>query len=119
MLGYDPQCDAGWTQQRMLPEFIFDKSARASSEEELTEQLPERLFEFRDGIAFNSLFSTLTNECPVTAKIMKAVVSDLAKSGVIVVKDKTGTKTRRAGVQNGTDIIIPSRQKRIFLNVKR
>ncbi len=115
MLGYDQQHDAEWTHQRMLPGFFFDETALASSQEELTEQLPERVFEFRDGIVFNDLFSTLTNECPVTADIMKGVLSELAKSGVIQVRDKTGTQTRRAGIQHGTDIIIPSRQKRLFV----
>jgi hypothetical protein len=57
----------------------------------------------------------LTNECPVTADIMKGVLSDLAKEGVIQIRDKTGTKTRRASIQHDSDVIIPSRQKRLFL----
>lgn len=114
MLGYDQQNDVDWTHQRMLPGFFFDETALASSQDELAEQLPERLFGIRDGVAFNDLFANLTNECPVTAEIMRGVLGDLARSGVIQVRDKTGTQTRRVGVQHGSDIIIPSRQKRLF-----
>ncbi len=115
MLGYNQQHDADWTHQRMLPGFFFDETALVSSQEELLEQLPERIFNFGDGIAFSELFSMLTNECPVTAKIMKGVLSDLAKQGVIQVKDKTGATTRRSSIQQDTDVIIPSLQKRLFL----
>jgi three-Cys-motif partner protein len=114
MLGYDQEHDANWTQQRMLPGFFFDDTALASSQDELLEQLPERIFPYGDGIQFTELFSNLTNDCPVTAEIMKGVLSDLAKQGVIQVKDKTGAKSRRVGIQHDSDIIIPSRQMRLF-----
>lgn len=114
MLGYDQEHDANWTQQRMLPGFFFDDTALASSQDELLEQLPERIFPYGDGIQFTELFSNLTNDCPVTAEIMKGVLSDLAKQGVIQVKDKTGAKSRRVGIRHDSDIIIPSRQMRLF-----
>lgn len=114
MLGYDQRLDAEWTQQKMLPGFYFDDTALASSQDELLEQLPERIFGATDGIAFSELFANLTNECPVTADIMKDVLAELAADGVIKVSDKTGEKSRRGRVQHGSDIIIPSRQKRLF-----
>ncbi|MFV0445106.1 MAG: hypothetical protein ACK5Q5_16140 [Planctomycetaceae bacterium] len=98
----------------MLPGFYFDETALVSSQEELMAQLPERLFAHRDGIEFNNLFAKLTNECPVTAKIMQGVLADLMREGVLQVRDRTGTKTRRSGIQHGSDILIPSRQKRLF-----
>lgn len=115
MLGYDQRRDSEWTHQRMLPGFYFDQTALASSEEELLEQLPEQVAGFRDGIAFNDLFSRLTNDCPVTAEIMKGVLNDLAREGVIQVRDKTGTKMRRGSIQHGSDVILRSRQKRLSL----
>jgi hypothetical protein len=115
MLGYDQRRDHEWTHQRMLPGFYFDQTALVSSQEELLEQLPEQVSHFADGIAFNDLFSRLTNDCPVTAEIMRGVLNDLAREGVVQVRDKTGTKTRRASIQHGTDVIIPSRQKRLSL----
>lgn len=115
MLGYDQQLDAEWTNQRMLPGFYFDETALVSSQQELLEQLPERIFNCGHGIVFSELFSKLTNECPVTAEIMKGVLRDLAQEGVVEVRDRTGTTTRRAGIQHDSDVIIPSRQKRLFL----
>ena len=115
MLGYDQEFDAEWTGQRMLPGFYFDETALVSSQEELMAQLPERLFAHRDGIDFNNLFATLTNECPVTGEIMKGVLADLMREGVLQVRDRTGTKTRRSGIQHGSDVLIPSRQKRLFM----
>jgi three-Cys-motif partner protein len=114
MLGYDQRYDADWTSQRMLPGFFFDQTALVSSQEELLEQLPERIFEFDNGVPFSELFSKLTNDCPVTAEIMKGVLRDLAKQGIIKVKDKTGAKSRRLSIQHDSDIIIPSRQTRLF-----
>lgn len=113
MLGYDQNEDSDWTGQHMLPGFFFDETALVSSQTELLEQLPKRIFEFADGIPFTELFSKLTNECPVTAEIMKGVLSDLAKEGAIKIKDKSGSTSRRAGIQHDTDIIVPSRQKRL------
>jgi len=99
---------------QVLHTIFFDETALVSSQEELLEQLPDKIFHHSDGIPFTELFSTLTNECPVTAEIMKDVLSDLAKQGVIQVKDKTGEKARRVGIQQDSDIIIPSRQMRLF-----
>ncbi len=114
MLGYDPKYDSDLTRQRMLPEFHFDQTARASSHEELLRQLPERIFPSKDGITFQSLFSSLTNECPVTAEIMKDVLNDLAKDGTIRVQDKQKLIIRRAGIRHDSDIILPNPQRRLF-----
>jgi hypothetical protein len=113
MLGYDQASDAEWNNQQMLPGFYFDETARIASQDELLTQLPEKVHPFRDGIPFNELFAKLTNDCPVTADIMKKVLSDLAAEGQLSVKDKTGL-VRRKKVIRGSDIIIPSRQTRLY-----
>lgn len=113
MLGYDQDRDAAWTDQRMLPGFFFDDDARASSRQELLDQLPETLFNFKEGIALTDLFSALANDCPVTLAIMEGVLNDLAKEGAIDIRDKSGLTTRRGTIQHPSDIIIPSSQKRI------
>jgi three-Cys-motif partner protein len=115
MLGYDQRLDADWTKQDMLPGFYFDDTALVASQEELLEQLPNWIYEYKDGIVFTELFSKLTNDCPVTAEIMKGVLSDLVVEGVIEVRDKSGSKIRRSRLQQDSDIIIPSRQKRLFM----
>lgn len=113
MLGYDQSKDAEWTKQQMLPGFYFDNTALASSQEELSEQLPEKIHPFKDGVMFDHLFANLTNDCPVTTNIMMEVISDLSRQGIVRIISKKGS-TRRKGIQHGTDIVIPSRQKLFF-----
>jgi len=114
MLGYDPEKDEAWTKQKMLPAFYFDDTAKADSEEELLEQLPQQLYQFADGISFDEAFAKLTNETPVTSDIMKGVLNELARQGVIKVRDLSGAVKRRAGVQHDDDVIVVSRQKRLY-----
>lgn len=114
MLGYDPSLDSEWSGQQMLPGFFFDETARASSQAELQEQLPEVIHPFANGITFNELFAQVTNDCPVTAQIMMEVTGDLVREGLIKVRSSKGS-SRRFGVLRGSDIVIPSRQKRLFL----
>ena len=113
MLGYDPERDASWNTQQLLPGFYFDEAARVASQSELLNQLPEQIYRFKQGIVFNDLFSELTNHCPVTAEIMSEVTETLAKEGVISVRSKSG-RERRGGVTVGTDIVIPNSQKVMF-----
>jgi len=115
MLGYNQRQDPKRTRQLTLPGFFFDQTARVASHELLSEQLPGQLAKHRDGIPFADLFSSVTNDCPVTADIMREILSDLARSGVIRVKDKSGNTFRRSGLQSNSDIILPNPQKRLFL----
>ena len=112
MLGYDSRNDAKLTKQNLLPGFYFDQTALVSSQEELMQQLPSRVFSFDDGVTFNDLLSGVTNETPVTADIMKGVLKELVKEKQIVVRDKSGA-IRRSGIQHASDMILPNRQLRL------
>jgi three-Cys-motif partner protein len=113
MLGYDQDKDEDWTRQKLLPGFFFDQTAQALTQDQLLQQLPERLHGRSHGIAFQDLFAELTNETPATSDIMKEVLNNLARQGILKVADKSGGK-RRAGIQHDSDIITPSRQKRFL-----
>jgi hypothetical protein len=115
MLGYDEVSDTALTNQSLLPSFFFDETALASSQQALIEQLPERLHPFSQGISFNDFFASVTNECPVTSDSMRQVLNELVKEGIIHVRDATGQTKRTAGIRAGSDIILPSRQKRLFV----
>lgn len=114
MLGYDPDEDFTITGQHAIPGFYFDDTAHASSHDCLLAELPERLFEAKDGVQFKDFFASITNETPVTSEIIKDVLEDLAREGVIDVQGQKGER-RQGRVQHGSDIIIPSKQKRLFL----
>ena len=111
MLGYDQDHDIKITGQP----FLFDECARTSTHECLMEQLPERLFGFKDGITFDDLFSQLTNETPATSDIFKVELGIIHKEGIIDIRDKSGLVKRQAGIQHRTDVIKPSSQRRLFL----
>ena len=111
MLGYDQDHDIKITGQ---PEFRFDENARALTHECLMDELPGRLFGFKDGVAFGDFFSRLTNETPATSEIIKSVLGILLKEGAIEVRDKTGLVKRKVGIQHPTDVIKPSTQQLLF-----
>jgi three-Cys-motif partner protein len=114
MLGYDPQFDEDWNKQKLLG-FFFDDTALALSHGELMEQLPERLANHKEGIAFSEFFGGLTNEVPVTQQIMADVLRELAREGLVEIRDSTGLTARRSGIQRPTDVIMVSGQKRLFI----
>lgn len=113
MLGYDPELDGDWSEQRFLAGFFFDETALATTHEELCEQLPARIGNYKEGVQFTDLFSSISNETPATSYILKGVLSELAREGVIDVRSESGSK-RRAGIVKPTDIVVPHQQKRIF-----
>ena len=116
MLGYDQDHDIKITGQKLLlPEFRFDEIARVTTHECLMDQLPKRLFDFQNGITFRDLFSALTNEMPATSDMLKQVLAPMLQSGMIDVRDRTGLVKRAVGIQRGSDVIKPSRQRRLFI----
>jgi hypothetical protein len=112
MLGYDQDRDIKITGQP----YLFDESARALTHESLMDQLPARLFTFKDGIAFADFFSGLTNETPATSEIIKEAIAKMLSEGIISVRDKTGLKKRHAGILHRTDLIKPSSQPLLFIS---
>ena len=115
MLGYDPDQDLSLTGHRRLPEFCFDDRAHEATTSCLMDDLPGRIYPHKDGITFKALFSGHTNDAPATSDIFKEVIAKLAKEGILSVEDQSGTVKREAGVQKASDVIIPSRQKRLFV----
>jgi three-Cys-motif partner protein len=115
MLGYDETRDEGLTKQHLLPGFYFDETALLSSQDALFDQLPKRIFDtWKEGVPFHQLFASLTNECPVTSEIMKDVMAELAREGEFRIVTAKGA-ARRNIIGHSSDIIIPSKQKRLFL----
>ena len=114
MLGYDPEKDSNVTRQEMLPGFFFDDTALASSQDCLLEQLPERLFQYKDGISFRNFFAGITNETPATSEIIKDVLEDLTLKGWIKVDSEKGVH-RKKRIQHQSDIILPAKHRQLYL----
>lgn len=115
MLGYEQERDSSLTGQPFLPGFFFDQTARELTTDALREQFPERVSSFKQGIAFEELLDRFSNDTPADSSIMGEVLCELAESGEIVVKDVSGSIVRRRKTVKSGDIIVPSRQRRLFL----
>jgi three-Cys-motif partner protein len=117
MLGYDQSLDASVTQQTQL--FAFDDEAKALTLSELQAQFPARLAKYRDGIPFQQLFTEFTNETPATSEMMKAALKEAIADGELSLKDSAGSTAKRPRNLKDSDIILPSKQRRLFLPPNR
>jgi three-Cys-motif partner protein len=111
MLGYDQDFD----EEVARHPFLFDDTALERTNEKLLDQLPERLFQHKDGIRFGRFFSTLTNETPATSDIIKANLAILLGEGQIEIRDETGLVRRESGVQHPNDVVKWKPQRVLFV----
>jgi three-Cys-motif partner protein len=109
MLGYDQDFDS----QLTCHEFLFDDAALELTTEKLLVQLPEKLFQFKDGIMFNEFFSNVTNECPATMDIMNAIISRLVREGDLVILGRDGKLQNQ--IRTRHDIVKPTSERYIRL----
>jgi hypothetical protein len=118
-LGYDANHDTRLTGQDDLAlgqEHAFEEHTRQRIHDELSEELPRKLFESSDGISFSSLMGGIANKTMANAKLTKESLDTAVKaSDIEVVDPKTGARRAKGSSIKPTDIIIPSRQRPIFL----
>lgn len=118
-LGYDANHDARLTGQDDLAlgqEHAFEEHTRQRIHNELSDELPRKIFESSDGIAFSSLMGGIANKTMANAKLTRESLDTAVKaSDIEVVDPKTGTRRAKGSSIKSTDIIIPSRQRPIFL----
>ena len=76
--------------------------------------MPGLIFEHPGTLSVRALFAKISNGTPATSEILDASLLDLAKDHQIIIKDESGSITRRAGVHHDSDLIIIPRQKRLF-----
>jgi three-Cys-motif partner protein len=115
MLGYDQETDVSLIDQTFLPGFFFDETAAKASNECISQQLPRKIHQFSGGITFNDFYAAVTNESPVTAEMMRIAIGEVAGQGELRVRDKFGKLRSSGKVKSGSDIILPSQQRRLFL----
>ena len=114
MLGYSPSEDVVHTQQPYFPGFYFDEKAKALTIEAICEELPSLIFDHTGPIDFMSLYSSISNETPATSEIVKESLIQLARENRVLIKDVTGLKVRRSGIQHDSDVIYIPSQKWLF-----
>lgn len=112
-LGYVPKHDEEFTGQTPLG-FCFDEQAHGASVAALMEQIPRLIYPDPDGMGFGELFATTCNMSPASANIYRSALGELMAVGDIEVVDRNGGSRRSANRIHDTDLIIPSRQRRLF-----
>lgn len=112
-LGYVPKQDAAFTGQEPLG-FCFDEQARSASVGALREQIPHLIYPDPDGMSFGELFATTCNMSPASADIYRSAIGELMTIGDLEAVDRDGGSRRSANRIHDTDLIIPSRQRRLL-----
>lgn len=112
-LGYVPKHDEDFTGQASLG-FCFDEQAHNVSVSALMEQIPRLIYPDPDGMTFGELFATTCNTSPASADIYRTAIGQLMKIGDLEAIDRDGGTRRTANRIHDTDLVIPSRQRRLF-----
>lgn len=112
-LGYVPKHDKVFTGQASLG-FCFDDQARLASVGALMEQIPRLIYPDPDGMAFGEMFATTCNMSPASADVYRMAIGELMAEKEIEVADREGGTRRMASRIHDTDLIIPSRQRKLF-----
>lgn len=112
-LGYVPKHDESFTGQSTLG-FCFDDQAHGASVAALMEQIPRLIYPDPDGMTFGELFATTCNMSPASANIYRSAIGELMKIGDLEAVDRDGSARRSANRIHDADLIIPSRQRRLF-----
>ena len=107
MLGYDQDSDINWTSQP----FLFDDDSRAATLSALVDELPRRIYDMKNGLTFSEFFAHLTNESPATSSIFKSALAAMLRDGAVEIRDRSGEITRKVGVQEPSDLILPPAQR--------
>ncbi|WP_367432465.1 three-Cys-motif partner protein TcmP [Snodgrassella alvi] len=108
MLGYDPDIDVEATNQLG---FEFDNKAEEKSINELVEDLPNLIYQNKNGITFEQLFTNTCNTTPATSQIYRRSLNlNLQNKEILIVSKDGKTYRRSANSISDSDIILPAKQ---------
>lgn len=111
MLGYSPLADPQVTGQ--LP-FAFDEDAKERTVGALMDELPERVWQHRDGVAFGQLFAHIVNETPAHSGLVSDALLRLRQEKQVELLGPRGGRLRKDAL-GGQDIIVPNSQRQLFV----
>jgi three-Cys-motif partner protein len=112
-LGYVPKHDESFTGQQSLG-FCFDEGAHSASVSALMEQIPRLIYPDPDGMTFGELFATTCNMSPASANVYREAIGQAMSMGDLEAISHDGVARRSANRIHDTDLIIPSRQRRLL-----
>lgn len=117
-IGYEANKDIDVTSQAEMnfsEAHAFDSTLRARSVDTLKDLLPRMIYESPNGVVFNDLMSNIANQTNATEKIVKESLHDgVATKELQAIIEGGGFRSKGTSI-HGTDILIPHRQRSIFL----
>lgn len=117
-IGYEANKDIDVTSQsemNFMETRAFDDTLRSKSVETLQDMLPRMIYSNPKGLLFNDLMSQIANQTTATEKIVKESLHvGVASKEVQAVIEGGGLRAKGSSI-HGTDILIPHRQRSIFL----
>lgn len=117
-IGYEANKDIEVTSQgemNLMEASAFDDTLRVRSVETLQNLLPRIIYNNPDGMVFNDLLSQIANQTTATEQIIKeSLHAGVASKEVQALKKEGGLRAKGKSI-HGSDILIPHRQRSIFL----
>ena len=117
-IGYEANRDidvTSQTQMNFMETSAFDEALRLRSVETLQDLLPRMIYNNPNGILFNDLMSQIANQTTATEKIVKeSLHAGVAAKEVQAIIEGGGLRSKGTSI-HGKDILIPHRQRSIFL----
>jgi len=112
MLGHDPAQPPATIQA-----FMFDDDARARTTAALSEDLPQEIARYANGIDFSAFHSAICNSSPADAAITKHVLADLARNRIIEIRTAAGSIKRNLESLRPDDRLLVPKQTTLILPV--
>lgn len=117
-IGYEANRDIDVTSQSEMDfqgASAFDETLHKRSVATLKDQLPRMIYDNPDGLMFNDLIYQIANQTNATEKIIKESLHEgVATKELQAIIEGGGLRTKGTSIR-GSDILIPNRQKSIFL----
>lgn len=120
-IGYEANKDMDVTLQtemNFMEASAFDETLRTRSIVTLRDELPRLIHEQHDGVTFNDLIYQIANKTNATEKIIKESLNEAVATKELQALIEGGGQRAKGTSIRGTDILLPSRQKSIFMGYR-
>lgn len=120
-IGYEANKDIDVTFQsemNFMEANAFDETLRSRSIAALSDELPRIIHKQHDGVTFNNLIYQIANQTNATEKIIKESLNEAVVTKELQALIEGGGQRAKGTSIRGTDILLPSRQKSIFMGYR-
>lgn len=120
MFGYDPRQDdslLGMTDMFSNSEYTFDEMAKQQTLKSILVEMPELIYEYKNGISFGEFYRVVANTTPATTEHIRECAQLLIEANELEIKSTNGNVRRSANTIKDSDIVtLPSQNRLITTN---